>query len=159
LKNGGSPRTIGPQIVISIPEEAYEPHRSFCKTQFKLGRNAMPRHLAANDEHGGEVDRSVRPIYLDYNATTPHAPEVVDAMGPFLEIQFGNPSSSHWYGLETRKAVDEARRQVAALLNCQPEVLAEAVELKPEDRPAFLDRQYPSPSVPTLLVCLGFKYL
>jgi cysteine desulfurase len=81
----------------------------------------MPRHLAANDEHGGNIDRPVRPIYLDYNATTPHAPEVVDAMRPFLEIQFGNPSSSHWYGLETRKAVEEARCQVAALLNCQPE--------------------------------------
>jgi cysteine desulfurase len=58
---------------------------------------------------------------LDYNATTPHASEVIDAMRPFLENQFGNPSSSHWYGLETKKAVDEARCQVAALLNCQPE--------------------------------------
>ena len=81
----------------------------------------MSRHLAAKDEHGEDVDRSIRPIYLDYNATTPHASEVIDAMRPFLENQFGNPSSSHWYGLETRKAVDEARCQVAALLNCQPE--------------------------------------
>ena len=61
-----------------------------------------------------------RPIYLDYNATTPHAPEVIEAMRPYLEEHFGNPSSSHWYGAQTRVAVAEARGQVAALLNCQP---------------------------------------
>ena len=61
-----------------------------------------------------------RPIYLDYNATTPHDPEVVAAMRPYLEEHFGNPSSSHWYGAQTRAAVAEARGQVAALLNCQP---------------------------------------
>ncbi len=63
----------------------------------------------------------VHPIYLDYNGTTPHAPEVIDAMRPFLEEEFGNPSSSHWYGIAPKKAVEKARRQVAALLNCQPE--------------------------------------
>lgn len=61
-----------------------------------------------------------RPIYLDYNATTPHDPEVVAAMRPYLEEHFGNPSSSHWYGAQTRAAVAEARGQVARLLNCQP---------------------------------------
>ncbi len=60
------------------------------------------------------------PIYLDYNGTTPHAPEVVDAMRPFLETEFGNPSSSHWYGSKPKQAVDEARRQVADLLHCRP---------------------------------------
>lgn len=60
------------------------------------------------------------PIYLDYNGTTPHDPEVVAAMRPFLETEFGNPSSSHWYGSRPRQAVDTARRQVAALLNCTP---------------------------------------
>ena len=60
-----------------------------------------------------------RPIYLDYNATTPHDPEVVDAMRPFLEEEFGNPSSSHEYGTRPRKAVVEARSQVASLLNCE----------------------------------------
>ncbi len=59
------------------------------------------------------------PIYLDYNATTPHDPEVIEAMRPFLTDYFGNPSSSHWYGAQTRNAVDRAREQVASLLKCQ----------------------------------------
>ncbi|MFZ5927231.1 MAG: cysteine desulfurase family protein [Acidobacteriota bacterium] len=61
-----------------------------------------------------------RPIYLDYNATTPHAPEVIEAMRPYIEEHFGNPSSSHWYGRKAREAVEKARSQVAALLNCAP---------------------------------------
>jgi cysteine desulfurase len=62
-----------------------------------------------------------QPIYLDYNGTTPHAPEVIAAMRPFLEVEFGNPSSSHWYGIKPKQAVEKARRQVAAALNCQPQ--------------------------------------
>ena len=58
------------------------------------------------------------PIYLDYNGTTPHAPEVIEAMRPFLETEFGNPSSSHGYGLRAKQAVEEARRQAAGLLGC-----------------------------------------
>ncbi len=61
----------------------------------------------------------VQPIYLDYNGTTPHDPEVIDAMRPFLETEFGNPSSSHWYGIKPKQAVEAARRQVAGLINCQ----------------------------------------
>ena len=60
------------------------------------------------------------PIYLDYNATTPHDPEVIEAMRPFLTDYFGNPSSSHWYGAQTKNAVDRAREQVASLLKCVP---------------------------------------
>lgn len=63
----------------------------------------------------------ISPIYLDYNGTTPHDPEVIDAMMPFLKTEFGNPSSSHWYGIAPKKAVEAARRQVAGLLNCDPE--------------------------------------
>ena len=63
----------------------------------------------------------MRPIYLDYNATTPVDPEVAAAMRPFLEEHFGNPSSTHWYGIQTKKAVEKARRQIAELLNCKPE--------------------------------------
>jgi cysteine desulfurase len=63
----------------------------------------------------------LKPIYLDYNATTPIDPEVAEAMRPYLFEHFGNPSSSHWYGIQTKKAVDEARRQVADLLHCSPE--------------------------------------
>ena len=62
----------------------------------------------------------IKPIYLDYNGTTPHAPEVISAMRPFLENAFGNPSSSHWYGIRPKRAVEQARRQVAALLACAP---------------------------------------
>lgn len=57
-------------------------------------------------------------IYLDYNATTPIAPEVADAMRPFLDGFYGNPSSSHTLGLEARDAVERARSHVAALLGC-----------------------------------------
>jgi cysteine desulfurase len=61
------------------------------------------------------------PIYLDYNGTTPLDPEVYAAMRPYFEDEFGNPSSSHWYGIKPRQAVEAARRQVAALLACLPE--------------------------------------
>ena len=62
-----------------------------------------------------------KPIYLDYNATTPHDPEVIAVMRPFFEEEFGNPSSSHYYGARPKQAVNRAREQVASLLNCQPE--------------------------------------
>lgn len=61
-----------------------------------------------------------KPIYLDYNATTPIAREVAEAMTPYLYEHFGNPSSTHPYGATTKKALEEARRSVAALLGCQP---------------------------------------
>ncbi|OHC62128.1 MAG: cysteine desulfurase NifS [Rhodocyclales bacterium GWA2_65_19] len=61
------------------------------------------------------------PIYLDYNATTPVAPEVAAAMRPWIEEQFGNPSSSHVYGRRARKAVADARAVVAALVGASAE--------------------------------------
>jgi cysteine desulfurase NifS/selenium donor protein len=61
------------------------------------------------------------PIYLDYNATTPIDPAVAEAMLPFLHRHFGNPSSSHPYGVTARQAVETARRQVAELLGARPE--------------------------------------
>ena len=60
------------------------------------------------------------PIYLDYNATTPVAAEVADAIEPFLRQQYGNPSSSHRYGIQAREAVERARAQVAALIGADP---------------------------------------
>lgn len=60
-------------------------------------------------------------IYLDYNATTPIDPEVAEAMKPFLGPLFGNPSSTHFYGTQARKAVERARLQIAELLNCTPQ--------------------------------------
>ncbi len=61
------------------------------------------------------------PIYLDYNGTTPHDPEVIEAMRPFLESEFGNPSSAHWYGITPKRAVEKAREQVTDLLGCGSE--------------------------------------
>ena len=59
-------------------------------------------------------------IYCDHNATTPVPPETIAAMVPFLGEQFANPSSTHALGSHARCAVEEARRQVAALLGCRP---------------------------------------
>jgi cysteine desulfurase len=60
-------------------------------------------------------------VYLDFNASTPLAPEVVEAMRPFLTEHFGNPSSHHWAGAPAKAAVERARAQVAALLGCHPD--------------------------------------
>src|SRR5947209_7687029 len=68
------------------------------------------------------------PIYLDYNATTPVDPAVLEAMLPFLGHpvsgsfgSFGNPSSAHEYGRQAHEAVERARAQVAALLGAHPD--------------------------------------
>jgi cysteine desulfurase len=60
------------------------------------------------------------PIYLDYNATTPVTPQVLEAMLPYLRAHFGNPSSSHVYGRRAREALERARGQVADLIGAQP---------------------------------------
>ncbi|HEY1658291.1 MAG TPA: cysteine desulfurase family protein [Candidatus Sulfotelmatobacter sp.] len=62
----------------------------------------------------------MRRIYLDNNATTPVLPEVFEAMRPYFTDHFGNASSIHHQGQETRAAVERARDSVAALLNCRP---------------------------------------
>ncbi|HVJ07845.1 MAG TPA: cysteine desulfurase family protein [Acidisarcina sp.] len=59
-------------------------------------------------------------IYLDFNASTPLAPEVRAAMARILEEPYGNPSSNHWAGRPARQAVEDARAQVAHLLACKP---------------------------------------
>jgi cysteine desulfurase len=60
-------------------------------------------------------------IYLDYNASTPLAPEVVDAMQPLLNDFYGNPSALHWAGKPVKAFLHNARKQVAGLINCSPE--------------------------------------
>jgi cysteine desulfurase len=60
-------------------------------------------------------------IYFDNNATTPPAPKVFEAMRPFLKEFYGNPSSAHAFGRETRRAVETAREQVAALVGAHAE--------------------------------------
>ncbi|MBI1810232.1 MAG: aminotransferase class V-fold PLP-dependent enzyme, partial [Gemmatimonadetes bacterium] len=61
------------------------------------------------------------PIYLDHAASTPVRPEVLEAMLPYYSVRFGNASSTHRWGRETRTAVDEARERVAACLGAHPD--------------------------------------
>ena len=63
----------------------------------------------------------MNPVYLDYNATTPVDPAVVESMLPYLREHYGNPSSTHSLGKKAHEAVEQARRQVADLLNAQPD--------------------------------------
>jgi cysteine desulfurase len=63
----------------------------------------------------------MKPIYLDYNATTPVDPAVVEAMLPFLKDHWGNPSSTHSLGKDAHAAVEQARQQVADLLGAHPD--------------------------------------
>lgn len=58
--------------------------------------------------------------YFDHNATTPVAPQVVDAMLPYLREHFGNASSIHQEGQAAKQALERARRQVAAFFGCSP---------------------------------------
>jgi cysteine desulfurase len=62
-------------------------------------------------------------IYLDHNATTPVDPEVVQAMLPYFSDQFGNASSVHQYGRGAKVALENARDQIAAFINCEPSEL------------------------------------
>ncbi len=66
------------------------------------------------------TDKS-KPIYLDYNATTPIDPTVSEVMLPYLKEHFGNPSTSYAYGQRAKEAVEHARGQVAALISATPE--------------------------------------
>src|SRR5437899_12655435 len=79
-------------------------------SRFQEGEHIMNGHPGLEDG----------PIYLDYNATTPVDPAVVEAMLPYLSIHFGNPSSTHRYGQAAHHALDRARQQVAQLLGCVP---------------------------------------
>src|SRR5215813_3092588 len=63
------------------------------------------------------------PIYLDYNASTPVAAEVLAAMEPFAARYYGNPHTKHWAGKPAGDAVEVARKQVAETIGCKPEQL------------------------------------
>lgn len=60
----------------------------------------------------------MNPIYLDYNASTPVAPTVLDEMLPYLKQKFGNPSSSHSFGVAIKTGIEQARERLAQLLGC-----------------------------------------
>lgn len=61
----------------------------------------------------------MKPVYLDYNASTPIDPAVIEEMLPYLRDRFGNPSSSHLYGREAKEGIEEARGRAAALINAK----------------------------------------
>src|SRR3990170_7329324 len=65
--------------------------------------------------------KNKKTIYLDYNATTPVDPEVLEAMLPYLKEHFGNPSSNHAFGKLAKVAVDNAREQVSELISSEPD--------------------------------------
>ncbi|MFQ6009201.1 MAG: cysteine desulfurase family protein [Candidatus Zixiibacteriota bacterium] len=65
----------------------------------------------------------MEPIYLDHNATTPVEPAVMEVMLPYLSKRFGNASSIHRFGREAKIALENAREQIAAYINCQPSEL------------------------------------
>ena len=62
----------------------------------------------------------MQPVYLDHNATTPLRPEVLEAMLPYLQTHFGNPSSIHGVGRRAKQGLETAREQLAALIHCRP---------------------------------------
>jgi hypothetical protein len=76
-----------------------------------MNNSGVTRH------HPGLADG---PIYLDYNATTPVDPRVAEAVLPYLTTHFGNPSSGHGYAEQPRRALAEARQQLADLIGAQP---------------------------------------
>src|SRR5262249_19277731 len=87
-----------------------------------LGRRRTPRRGGATTPLSpGRRACAMKPIYLDYNATTPLDPAVVDAMLPYLKEGFGNPSSAHAYGKAAHDAVERARARVADLLGARPD--------------------------------------
>lgn len=83
------------------------------------------RHQGQIEEQaGGDCARLIAamfaPTYLDHNAATPLDPRVREAMLPYLDARFGNPSSRHEYGRQARAAVDRAREQLAAAVGAHP---------------------------------------
>jgi cysteine desulfurase len=66
------------------------------------------------------MERDLKRIYLDHNATTPVHPAVLEEMVPYFQDVFGNASSPHWFGQEAHRAMDRARQQVADLIGAEP---------------------------------------
>lgn len=92
----------------------------------------------------------MKPIYLDHAATTPLRPEVREAMLPFLEERFGNPSSIHRWGRESRAAIEEARARVAAAIGATPRDVVFTRGGTEADNLAILGRTRSRPGAPVV---------
>ncbi len=88
----------------------------------------------------------MKKVYLDYAATTPVRPEVVEAMKPYWTEKFGNASSLHSWGREGRRAVEEAREKVAAALGADPKEIIFTGSVTTSDNLAILGTVYGLPS-------------
>jgi len=84
-------------------------------------RDGKTNNKESRCDESWKMSASSKPIYLDYNATTPIDPQVRESMLPYLGEHFGNPSSSYIYGQNARSAVERARSQVADLIGATPE--------------------------------------
>ena len=80
-----------------------------------LLRHGIPGHARATF-----VISAMKAIYLDYNATTPPLPEVVDAMSHHFQHSFANPGSRHAEGRRARQALEQARESIASILGADP---------------------------------------
>jgi hypothetical protein len=92
------------------------------------------------------------PIYLDYNATTPVDPRVVEAVYPFLAADFGNPSSAHAYATPAAQALHTARQQLAALIGADPSGIVPPAQIGPISSPSQPSTR---PSWPPAAPCIG----
>ena len=79
------------------------------------------RKQSIQKREGGIKVQNLEKIYMDYAATTPMRPEVLEAMEPYFCEKFGNPSARYSWGREARQAVEKAREQVAALIHAEPD--------------------------------------
>src|SRR3990170_7456190 len=80
-------------------------------------RGEIKRARERRHRRGGRM----KPIYLDNNATSAVAPEVIEEMLPYLKELYGNPSSMHTFGGQLHRKIEEAREKVAALIGAAPE--------------------------------------
>lgn len=85
----------------------------------QFAQNMKPHIVNNNNVALSSGVTETAPIYLDHNASTPLAPSVIDAMRPFLESGYGNPSSGHWAAFGAKDALERSRAQVAGLLGCE----------------------------------------
>ena len=93
----------------------------------------------------------MKPLYLDYNATTPLDPSVLEAMLPHLQEHYGNPSSIHQLGRQARSFLDEYRYRMADWWQCKPSevVFTRGAEPKATTWPCLAPHVCASPKVVT----------